>query len=277
MSKYAEELALGQRFAFGKNWQSFLSVLDEERIKEAEQSLLRMLEYDSLVGKRFLDIGSGSGLFSLAARRLGAKVCSFDYDPKSVGCTSELKRRYFPGDPDWTVEKGSILDIDYIKSIGHFDIVYSWGVLHHTGHMWSALENVKSLVNKDGLLFIAIYNDQGIMSKVWAVIKKQYCSGVLGKTIVSTMAFPYFTMKTVFVSIVKQQNPISYVARYKKKRGMSLYHDVKDWLGGYPFEVAKPEAIFEFYKASGFALKKLVTTNRNGCNQFVFQRDSLQR
>jgi 2-polyprenyl-6-hydroxyphenyl methylase/3-demethylubiquinone-9 3-methyltransferase len=143
--------------------------------------------------------------------------------------------------------------------------------------MWSALENVKLLVNKDGLLFIAIYNDQGIVSKVWAAIKKQYCSGGFGKTIVSAMALPYFTLKTIFISIVKQQNPISYTARYKRKRGMSLYHDVKDWLGGFPFEVAKPEAIFEFYKASGFALKKLVTTNRNGCNQFVFQRDSLKR
>src|SRR5213076_551237 len=129
------------RFAFGRNWARFLRHLNEDRILAAETSLCSMLELKSLEGKAFLDIGSGSGLFSLAARRLGARVHSFDYDSQSVACTSELKRRYFADDADWTIEEGSALDADYLKSLGTFDVVYSWGVLHHTGQMWQALEN----------------------------------------------------------------------------------------------------------------------------------------
>ena len=127
------------RFAFGKNWRRFLGHIDEESIRTAEQSLRRMLEMETLEGRRFLDAGCGSGLFSLAARRLGASVHSFDYDAESVDCTAELKRRYFPSDDNWTVAQGDILDDAYVKSLGRFDVVYSWGVLHHTGHMWDGV------------------------------------------------------------------------------------------------------------------------------------------
>src|SRR5438128_7073825 len=129
-SAYSGEIARGERFEFGRNWSRFLATLADTRIADAEDSLRKMLETEDLRGKRFLDIGSGSGLFSLAARRLGARVHSFDYDPRSVACTSELKRRYFNGDDRWKVEEGSALDAVYVKSLGTFDVVYSWGVLH---------------------------------------------------------------------------------------------------------------------------------------------------
>lgn len=124
---HGQELELGRRFAFGQDWSNFLRTLDDERILEAERSLKQMLQVDSLRGKRFIDVGSGSGLFSLAARRLGASVHSFDYDPESVACTAELKRRFFPNDAEWTIEEGSALDGDYLASLGQFDLVYSWG------------------------------------------------------------------------------------------------------------------------------------------------------
>src|SRR6476661_7748990 len=137
---HAEEVAKHERFKFGENWSAFLARLNDERVAQAEASLRDMLETDTLAGKRFLDAGSGSGLFSLAARRLGATVHSFDYDPASVACTRELKRRYFPEDPSWTVDEASVLDKAYLAGLGQFDIVYSWGVLHHTGAMWEALD-----------------------------------------------------------------------------------------------------------------------------------------
>ena len=121
-------------FAFGENWSRFLTSLSDKQIEQSIRSVSALVGRD-LLDKTFLDIGSGSGLSSLAARRLGARVYSFDYDPQSVACTQELRRRFFPGDAAWTVAHGSVLDEPFLATLGQFDIVYSWGVLHHTGHM----------------------------------------------------------------------------------------------------------------------------------------------
>src|SRR5688572_18651274 len=122
------EIATGDRFAFGENWARFLELIDEERIGAAEQAIQDFLEVEDLEGVRFADVGSGSGLSSLAAYRLGAQVSSFDFDPGSVACTAELRRRY-GSEERWSVEEGSVLDIKYLEGLGAFDVVYSWGVL----------------------------------------------------------------------------------------------------------------------------------------------------
>jgi 2-polyprenyl-3-methyl-5-hydroxy-6-metoxy-1,4-benzoquinol methylase len=174
IQQHAGEVALGQRFEFGKNWTAFLNTFNDERLEFAKVSLANMLEVTDLRGRTFLDAGCGSGLFSLAARRLGASVFSFDYDPASVRCAAELKRVHQSEDVNWTVEEGSVLDEKYLSALGRFDVVYSWGVLHHTGSMWKALENVGNLVAPDGSLFVAIYNDEGARSNRWRTIKKLY-------------------------------------------------------------------------------------------------------
>jgi 2-polyprenyl-6-hydroxyphenyl methylase/3-demethylubiquinone-9 3-methyltransferase len=271
MSDHAIEVRQGERFGFGANWAQFLSVLNEERIEEAKSSLRRMLNVESLDGKTFLDVGSGSGLFSLAARLLGAKVHSFDYDPQSVACTAELKQRYFAGDDDWLVEPGSVLDRQYLSRLGQFDVVYSWGVLHHTGHMWEALENVAPLVKSRGQLFIAIYNDQGRASKMWLAVKKVY--NLLPSWLHVLVLIPSF-FRLWLPTIVRDLlsgHPSRRWKAHVKERGMSPWRDVVDWVGGYPFEVARPEEIFDFYGLRGFRLTKLKTCAGGfGCNEFVF-------
>ncbi|MDQ3997802.1 MAG: class I SAM-dependent methyltransferase [Gemmatimonadota bacterium] len=265
----------GERFAFGENWDRFLRVLTDERIAAAERSLREMLEVDDLRGQRFLDVGSGSGLFSLAARRLGARVRSFDYDATSVMCTAELKRRHYGNDADWTVDRGSVLDRRYLELLGAYDVVYAWGVLHHTGAMWQAFENVTTLVAPGGRLFLAVYNDQGAWSSRWRRIKRLYCSGPLGRAVVCATWIPAVVARDLAADLVWRRNPVKRYTEYKRTRGMSVVHDWIDWLGGYPFEVAKPEQVFAFFRDCGFTLQRMKTCGGSvGCNEFVFRRPS---
>jgi 2-polyprenyl-3-methyl-5-hydroxy-6-metoxy-1,4-benzoquinol methylase len=278
MSSHAEEIARGQRFEFGQNWSQFLGVLDETRIREAEKSLREMLSVEDLRGRSFLDIGSGSGLFSLAARRLGASVHSFDYDPKSVACTAELRRRYFTDDDNWKVEEGSALDADYVKSLGQFEIVYSWGVLHHTGAMWRALDNARLPVVDGGKLFIAIYNDTGRQTLRWRRIKKIYNELPRSLKLPFALGIVGVGQTKAFTRALLSLKPGEFIrswTRYEDNRGMSRWHDHLDWIGGYPYEVATPEEIFDFYRARGFTLAKLKCSEfdfKLGCNEFVFEK-----
>jgi len=277
---HATELSRGHRFQFGANWARFLSLVNEDRITKAENALRDMLGVSDLQGKRFLDIGSGSGLFSLAARRLGAAVHSFDYDPTSVGCTQELKRRYFAGDSQWLIEEGSVLDRGYLARLGQFDLVYSWGVLEYSGAMWQALENVAPLVAVGGQLFIAVANDQGGWSRRWRILKRIY--NALPRFARTPYALAIMGPRELkfLATFILRGRPGDYFAHiidYSKRsgRGMSYWHDLIDWIGGYPFEVAKPEKIFSMYHDRGFDLVRLRTcAGGMGGNEFVFTRTS---
>ena len=275
MSNHQMEVEQGKRFEFGCNWSKFLKVVNSHSIARAEATLQKLLGMPNLSGMRFIDIGCGSGLFSLAARRLGASVHSFDYDPASVACTAEMKRTFYSADPDWVVEQGSVLDGEYLRSLGQFDIVYSWGVLHHTGSMWQALTNVVALVKSDGKLAIAVYNDQGRMSKHWLLVKKTYNRLRPGfRWLVLWPAFIRLWGPSLVRDLISG-HPFHTWSDYCEIRGMSPWRDVVDWVGGYPFEVAKPEAIFEFYQRRGFTMVGLNTCGGgHGCNEFVFLGNS---
>lgn len=267
-----------ERFEFGKNWQSFLDTLDQERIDQAVVSLKEMLQVESLEGKSFLDIGSGSGLFSLAAHRLGADVVSIDFDNQSVACTEHLRSTYGAdlSHRRWDVGQGSVLDDTLMQSIGKFDVVYSWGVLHHTGEMDRAIRIASDCVSEKGHFFIAIYNDQGSASRRWLKIKRVYnrLPKVIRPLWVLVIA-GWYEAKFALARVARLKNPLPFADWKDKKndRGMSAWHDWVDWIGGLPFEVATPDRVIMPLRRRGFVLDRIRTVGNGwGCNEFVFRR-----
>lgn len=263
------------RFGFGANWKGFIAKLDDERVQAATASITRITGHQLLTGKTFLDIGSGSGLFSLAARKLGARVHSFDFDQDSVECTQILKDRFFPGDTDWKIEHASVLDEAYLAKLGEFDIVYSWGVLHHTGSMWQAITNAAHLVKHEGVFIISIYNDEGGSSKRWRMVKAAYnrLPAFLRPALVVSVA-GLFESKYALIRLLKGRNPLPFKEwqQAKEERGMSPWTNWVDWIGGYPFEVARPDEIFRFLRDAGFSLQDMNISMGYGCNEYVFRR-----
>jgi len=260
-----------KRFEFGKNWKNFLKNLSSEKIAIAKSSLENLIGKESLKGKTFLDIGSGSGLFSLSAYTLGAKVKSFDYDEFSVEATNYTKNKFSSNDLDWSVERGDVLDDKYIDELGQYDIVYSWGVLHHTGNMYKALDNAAKCVKENGILIVAIYNTQ-MQTPIWKKIKKFYVKSPKFIKLLMNYIFAAYTFTGLLIfDLLRLRNPIKRHTRLQ--RGMNFYTDVIDWIGGYPFETAKPEEIVFFYKNRGFSLENMITVGgAQGCNQFVFKK-----
>jgi len=262
------------RFDFGKNWRKFVTKIDKLNIEKAKESLENMFGKNVLVNKSFLDVGAGSGLFSLAACFLGAKVYSFDVDSEAVRCMKYLRYKYGISSATWRVSKGDILDADYISSLGVFDNVYSWGVLHHTGNMWKACEVISNLVKTNGYLYIALYNDQGYKSILWKKIKFFY--NWLPSVFRLFVLVPIFCRVWMF-RCIKDLLKHGYLSTWKNykliSRGMNPWRDVVDWVGGYPFEVAKPEDVIEFYGKRGFRIEKLKSVGKGyGCNEFVFRK-----
>lgn len=281
------DIASGQRFAFGANWQRYSRLIDQDTVAAAIGDIATKLGTRDLTGLRFLDVGAGSGLSSLAARRMGARVVSFDYDPDAVECVRRVRAAHDPdaGD-DWEVRQGSVLDQAFLASLPPVDIVYSWGVLHHTGDLWTAVDNCVALVPPGGRLFISLYNDQGLASRTWTRVKRSYVTaGPRGKRAIVTGADWYFKARSAFGAALTAgatRDPRAGVAAYRaaqsddRPRGMDRRHDLVDWVGGYPFEVSRPDDVFRFLRDRGLVLDDLVTCGGGlGCNVFVASRPPL--
>jgi 2-polyprenyl-6-hydroxyphenyl methylase/3-demethylubiquinone-9 3-methyltransferase len=254
------------RFAFGKNWIDYSKGLQYEDYLAAKESLQKLLP--DLYGKTFLDVGCGSGLFSIAANALGAeKVLAFDYDPDSISASKKILEIVSQWDGDirkdsieFKVE--SILNQDF--KIGQFDVVYSWGVLHHTGDMYAAFDRIKNLVAEKGTLVLAIYNKH-FTSPIWKLIKFTYVKSP--RFIKKILVFLVLAIKFLGVLIISWRNPL------KRGRGMRFYTDIVDWVGGYPYEYASTDEVTDFFQSKGFKLIRLIKTRGfTGCNEFVFEK-----
>ncbi|MCW5977379.1 MAG: class I SAM-dependent methyltransferase [Bryobacteraceae bacterium] len=231
-------------FPFGRNWEEFVRKhFSEERVRVSREHILKFLDLPDLKGKSFLDVGCGSGLSSLAAWEAGAdRVVSFDVDADSVKTTEQLRRlRGSPG--NWTVLAGSALDEAFLRSTDPADIVYSWGVLHHTGRMWQAIRNAAIPLKSGALFYIALYLTSA-RSGYWLAVKKKYNSASTFQKRV--MEARYVVRHVVVPKLVRGQNPIRFIRTYEQRRGMAFLPDVRDWLGGYPYEDATIPEVLRF-------------------------------
>ena len=281
--KPAETRAAPDMFRFGRNWNRFVQgYVNRERVEQAKDSLRSFLTRDHpLEGRRFLDIGSGSGLFSLAAFELGAlEIVSLDVDEDSVATTKALRRR--AGAPGhWSVHHGSVLDARLMESVGQFDVVYSWGVLHHTGAMWTAIERAAEAVAPSGLLYLALYNriDHWTFardgrfgtSRFWKGFKKRYTA--LPESLQSVVDYGVMSA-LVTAYVVSLRNPVKAIRGHQDVRGMSWRIDIRDWLGGYPYEYAAPDEVFRFVRRLGFSLENLTTPGHFKNNEYLFRRNA---
>lgn len=259
-------LHVTSHFAFGDNWADFARFLDEERVVQAEWDLRRIV--GDLHGKSFLDIGCGSGIHSVAAARLGAMVTAIDLDPRSVETARAVAQRFAPG---CEVALGSVFDIQC-----QFDVVYSWGVLHHTGAMWDAIAHACGLVAPEGRLALALYARTPLCG-LWRVEKKFYTKSP--KPIQALIRGSY---KAAFIMglLATGRSPARYIAEYRTNRGMRWHHDVHDWLGGYPYESASPESVSAFIEPRGFTRSAQCIHQGpigglfgTGCNEYIFSRN----
>jgi SAM-dependent methyltransferase len=263
-------------FGFGRNWQTYVAEhLTEEHERIAQESLADLVGV-SLEGRSFLDIGCGSGLFSSSAHKLGATpIVSIDVDPDSVASTRNLRER--AGSPQsWNVLAGSILDAEFIAELEPAEIVYSWGVLHHTGDMWTAIDNAATLVAPGGRFVIAIYNDvrsaRFFNSRRWQRIKRLYNHSPRPVQVAMELGYRGYHAAN---QLRKGQSPLAFSREYRATRGMALKTDLIDWLGGYPYEFATPDQIVA-YCESCTGLRTLevrsLSERDTGNNEFVFER-----
>ena len=271
---------LESHFAFGHNWSDYADKILDDQIFEAKNALRRLLGDEALAGKRFLDIGCGSGLHSLAALQLGAaEVVAMDLDPESVATTERVLRRFAPTGASYRVIQRSVFDLN-IADLGSFDVTYSWGVLHHTGNLYEALARAGAMTTPSGLFVFALYRKTWLC-RFWTFEKRWYAAASAKWQEYARRI--YIRLFSIGL-LISGRKFADYKESYRSNRGMDFYHDVHDWMGGYPYESISNREVDDLMTSTGFQARRLfLSTKRqifgrhvgffgSGCDEYVYVR-----
>lgn len=271
---------LETHFAFGQNWSDYADKIREDQIIEARSALLRLLGNEVLAGKRFLDIGCGSGLHSLAALQLGAaEVVATDIDPDSVNTTERVLRQFAPAGASYRVIQRSVFDLN-VADLGSFDVTYSWGVLHHTGNMYEAIARAGAMTSPSGLFVFALYAKTWLCG-FWTIEKRWYAAASAKRQ--ECARRNYIRLLRIRL-LIGGHGFAAYKAKYRSNRGMDFDHDVHDWLGGYPYESISNREVDDWMTSTGFQAERLFVSSKgkilgrnvgffgSGCDEYVYAR-----
>jgi SAM-dependent methyltransferase len=271
---------LESHFAFGHNWSDYADKILDDQIIDAKNALHRLLGDETLAGKRFLDIGCGSGLHSLAALQLGAaEVVALDLDPESVSTTERVLRRFAPAGASYRVIQRSVFDLN-VADLGSFDVTYSWGVLHHTGDMYGALARAGAMSAPSGLFVFALYRKTWLC-RFWTIEKRWYAAASAKR---QEYARRFYIWLFRIGLLLTGRNFAAYEKEYRSNRGMDFYHDVHDWMGGYPYESISDREVDDLMTSKGFQARRLFLSSKgkilgrnvgffgSGCDEYVYVR-----
>jgi 2-polyprenyl-6-hydroxyphenyl methylase/3-demethylubiquinone-9 3-methyltransferase len=263
-----------RHYSFGKNWLEYSQSINSIHVDHVTSDLSRLLNLKDLTQKSVLDIGCGSGVHDVGFYQLGCRnLTAIDYDQDCITATNQTLEKFCPGS-GYKILQGDILS-SKTQSLGKFDIVYSWGVLHHTGNLLEAICKASTLVAREGHLAIALYR-KTLMCGFWKAEKRLYSR--LPRIFQRFLELIYISFFSIALLFTQKTSITNYIESYSSKRGMNFFADVKDWLGGYPYESISPHELRKLMSSLGFRQVYSLEGNSrigifgSGCDEFLFQK-----
>lgn len=198
---------------------------------------------EGVKGKRVLDGGSGSGMVSVAFALMGADVTGVDITPKCV--ENGYKRAEHYGVKCKFINE-SLVTLDLSNE--HFDIIYSWGVLHHTEDARQSFFSLARHLREGGEIIVAVYLKTKI-SWFWNFARIFYQNA---PTVFKTI---FLNIGSVFLNIVDLFRKIIFNKERYMMRGTNNKEILNDWFGVPHRTFHSYNEVFKWFDENGLDCK----------------------